>query len=62
MCIKQCKKANWHVLQKILYLTTIRPRLEYASPVWDPFHGAEIESVQMFALSQLAPIKRAWHQ
>ena len=36
-----------------LYLTTIRPHLEYASPVWNPFHKGEIdciESVQNFAL------------
>ena len=36
-----------------LYLTTIRPHLEYASPVWNPFHKGEIESienVQKFAL------------
>jgi hypothetical protein len=36
-----------------LYLTTIRPHLEYASPVWNPFHIGEIEkieSVQKFAL------------
>ena len=36
-----------------LYLTTIRPHLEYASPVWYPFHKGEIdciESVQKFAL------------
>ena len=36
-----------------LYLTKIRPHLEYASPVWDPFHKGEIEeleNVQKFAL------------
>ena len=36
-----------------LYLTNIRPHLEYASPVWDPFHKGEIdrlEGVQKFAL------------
>ena len=36
-----------------LYLTKIRPHLEYASPVWDPFRKGEIEeleSVQKFAL------------
>ena len=36
-----------------LYLTTIRPHLEYASPVWSPFHKGQIEgieSVQKFAL------------
>ena len=36
-----------------LYLTTIRPHLEYASPVWNPFHKREtdcIKSVQKFAL------------
>ena len=41
-----------HVLLK-LYLTVIRPHLEYASPVWDPFHKTEVdalENVQKFAL------------
>ena len=36
-----------------LYLTTIRPHLEYVSPVWNPFNKGEIEaieSVQKFAL------------
>ena len=36
-----------------LYLTIIRPNLEYASSVWDPFHKLEIdalESVQKFGL------------
>ena len=36
-----------------LYLTKIRPHLEYASPVWDPFRKGEIEeleNVQKFAL------------
>ena len=36
-----------------LCLSTIRPHLEYASPVWNPFHKREIEdieSVQKFAL------------
>ena len=36
-----------------LYLTKIRPHLEYASPVWDPFRLGEIEeleNVQKFAL------------
>lgn len=41
-----------HTLLK-LYLTIIRPHLEYASPAWDPFHKTEIdaiENVQKFAL------------
>ena len=36
-----------------LYLTKIRPHLEYTSPVWDPFCLGEIdelENVQKFAL------------
>ena len=36
-----------------LYLSIIRPHIEYASPVWDPYHKTEIEaieSVQKFAL------------
>ena len=36
-----------------LYLTTIRPHLEYASPVWNPHHRNEInqiERVQKFAI------------
>ena len=36
-----------------LYLSIIRPHVEYASPVWDPHHKTEIEaieSVQKFAL------------
>ena len=36
-----------------LYLTKIKPHLEYASPVWDPFRKGEIEeleNVQKFAL------------
>ena len=41
-----------HTLLK-LYLSIIRPHLEYASPVWDPYHKTEIEAienVQKFAL------------
>ena len=44
--------SDSHTLLK-LYLTIIRPHLEYASPVWDPYHKTEveaIESVQKFAL------------
>ena len=44
--------SDRHTLLK-LYLTIIRPNLEYASPVWDPYHKTEIEameSVQRFAL------------
>ena len=36
-----------------LYLTKNRPHLEYAYPVWDPFHKGEIEeleNVQKFVL------------
>ena len=38
-----------------LYLSIIRPHIEYASPVWDPYHKTEIEaieSVQKFALKK----------
>ena len=44
--------SDTHTLLK-LYLSIIRPHLEYASPVWDPYHKTEIEaleSVQKFAL------------
>ena len=44
------RHSNSTILQK-LYLNIIRPNLEYASSVWDPFYKQEIdalESVQKF--------------
>ena len=40
-----------------LYLTTVRPQLEYASSVWDPYLKEDIETierVQKFGLRQSA--------
>ena len=51
--------SNWLPLSKILsvcellYLTYVRPHLEYAVAVWDPHQQGlinELESVQKFAL------------
>ena len=54
----QSKKINWDAIQTILYiypdnyLTCIRPHLEYAAQLWDPYNKKDIElleSVQKFA-------------
>ena len=64
---ESCKKANQKIgmlyrrfykycstdTHKCLYITLIRPHLEYAVPVWDPHlirHIAFLEKVQKFAL------------
>ena len=37
--------SDTHTLLK-LYLTIIRPHLEYASPMWDPYHKIDIEVME----------------
>ena len=44
-----------------LYLTTIRPHLEYASPVWSPFHKREIEDIESVQKYALRMCLKSWN-
>ena len=54
------KHCNQNTLLK-LYLTTIRPHLVYASPVWNPFHKGEIENIENVQKLALRICLKAWN-
>ena len=37
--------AHWHT-KEVAYKTLVRPQLEYAAPVWHPYHDTQIAQVE----------------
>ena len=35
-------------VKSIVYLSLVRPILEYSSPIWDPYLLADIQSIEKF--------------
>jgi len=44
-----------------LYLTTVRPHLEYASSVWDPYLEKDIEAIERVQKFGLKVCPKNWH-
>ena len=45
-----------------LFLSLIRPHLEYASPVWSPYKSGEVQSIENVQKFALKICRKAWDQ